>query len=237
MTRVKTYIAQTMAANAINIFEADAHLTEFSEELHKRLIPDFADYGINLNKFLVTTIVKPDGEPQYEKFKNLHFRQYADIMDAKLRQQVGVIDQQTASQRMVIEAQGIAQKRKIEGYTYQQERGFDVAEKVASNEAVGQFTNMGVGLGTMAGVGGVVGGIVGDSIQNAFGATPSQAGSPLPSEGNRFCDQCGAELTPGARFCDNCGAPQTSPDTCPQCGFKFMKPGKFCPKCGAKREG
>lgn len=64
MTRVKTYIAQTMAANAINIFEADAHLTEFSEELHKRLIPDFADYGINLNKFLVTTIVKPDGEPQ-----------------------------------------------------------------------------------------------------------------------------------------------------------------------------
>lgn len=44
MTRVKTYIAQTMAANAINIFEADAHLTEFSEELHKRLIPDFADY-------------------------------------------------------------------------------------------------------------------------------------------------------------------------------------------------
>ena len=87
MTRVKTYIAQTMAANAINIFEADAHLTEFSEELHKRLISDFADYGINLNKFLVTTIVKPDGEPQYEKFKNLHFRQYADIMDAKLRQQ------------------------------------------------------------------------------------------------------------------------------------------------------
>ena len=186
MTRVKTYIAQTMAANAINIFEADAHLTEFSEELHKRLIPDFADYGINLNKFLITTIVKPDGEPQYEKFKNLHFRQYADIMDAKLRQQVGVIDQQTASQRMVIEAQGIAQKRKIEGYTYQQERGFDVAEKVASNEAVGQFTNMGVGLGTMAGVGGVVGGIVGDSIQNAFGATPSQDGSPPPSEGNRI---------------------------------------------------
>ena len=48
-----------------------------------------------------------------------------------------------------------------------------MAEKVASNEAVGQFTNMGgSGFGTMAGVGGVVGGIVGDSIQNAFGATP-----------------------------------------------------------------
>lgn len=53
---------------------------------------------------------------------------------------------------------------------------------------------------------------------------------------NKFRDQCGAELTPGAAFCDECGAPQVSPDTCPKCGFKFIKPGKFCPKCGAKRE-
>ena len=83
MTRVKTYIAQTMAANAINIFEADAHLTEFSEELHKRLIPDFADYGINLNKFLVTTIRKARRRTTIRKIQNLHFRQYADIMDAK----------------------------------------------------------------------------------------------------------------------------------------------------------
>ena len=236
MTRVKTYIAQTMAANQINIFEADAHLTEFSENLQERLLPDFADYGITLNRFLVTTLVKPDGEPQYEKFKDLHFRQYSDIMDAKLRQQVGVIDQQTASQRIVIEAQGIAQKRQLEGYTYQQERGFDVAEKVASNEAVGQFTNMGVGLGTMAGVGSVVGGIVGDSIHQAVGSTGVEPVKDTSAVSNRFCDQCGAELTPGARFCDNCGAPQTPLDTCPNCGFRFIKPGRFCPKCGAKRE-
>ena len=51
----------------------------------------------------------------------------------------------------MIESQALAQKRAQEGYTYQQERGFDVAEQVAQNEATGQFTNMGVGLGTMAG--------------------------------------------------------------------------------------
>lgn len=236
MTRVKTYIAQTMKTSAISIFEADARLTEFSEDLHQKLIPDFAEYGICLNRFLVTTIVKPEGDPQYEKFKDLHFRQFADIMDAKLRQQVGVIDQQTASQRMVIEAQGIAQKRQIEGYTYQQERGFDIAEKVAENEAVGQFTNMGVGLGTMAGVGGAVGGLVGGAIGDTLGSL-HQSSQILSPEANRFCDQCGAELTPGALFCDNCGAPQRSQDTCSSCGFKFIKPGKFCPKCGAKREG
>ena len=232
MTRVKTYIAQTMKTTAINIFEVDAHLTEFSEELHQKLIPDFADYGVSLDLFLVTAVVKPDGDSQYEQFKELHFRQYADVMDAKLRQQVSVIDQQTASQRMVIEAQGMAQKRQIEGYTYQQERGFDVAEKVASNEAVGQFTNMGVGLGTMAGVGGAVGGLVGGAIGDALGGI--QTGTQ--SAANLFCDQCGAELTLGTAFCDNCGAPQNSPDTCVKCGFKFIKHGKFCPKCGTRRE-
>ena len=235
MTRVKTYMAQIMKSEAINIFEIDAKLTEFSEDLHENLIPDFLEYGVNLDQFFVTTIVKPDGDPQYEKFKELHFRKYADLMDAQLRQQVGVIDQQAASQRMVIEAQGIAQKRQIEGYTYQQERGFDIAEKVAENEAVGQFTNMGVGLGTMAGVGGAVGGLVGGAIGDALGNTNHNV-QGTEHLVNRFCDQCGAEITPGALFCDNCGAPLGAPDTCTNCGFKFIKPGKFCPKCGAKRE-
>lgn len=59
MTRVKTYIAQVMKASAINIFEIDEHLTTFSESIHKLLIPDFADYGVALERFFVTTIVRP----------------------------------------------------------------------------------------------------------------------------------------------------------------------------------
>ena len=170
MTRVKTYIAQVMKSNAINIFEIDENLTAFSENIHKLLIPDFADYGVSLERFFVTTVVKPDGDRQYEKFKELHFRQYADIAEAKLRQQTAVIDAQTEAQRVVIDSQAQATKRMQEGYTYAQERGFDVAEKVAENEAVGQFTNMGVGLGTMAGVGGAVGSVVGNAVNGAMNA-------------------------------------------------------------------
>lgn len=181
MTKVKTYIAQTMKASSINIFEIDEQLVTFSDELRKRLIPDFADYGVALERFFVTTVVKPDGEPQYEKFKELHFRQYADIVDAEIRQKVGIIDQQTEAKKMVIEAQGIAEKRTTEGYTYQQERGFDVAERVASNEAVGQFTNMGVGLGTMAGVGGAVGGVVGGAVTGALGGATGHSITPNQS--------------------------------------------------------
>ncbi|MEI3129941.1 MAG: SPFH domain-containing protein [Oscillospiraceae bacterium] len=178
MTRVKTYIAQVMKASAINIFEIDEHLTTFSECIHKLLIPDFADYGVALERFFVTTIVKPDGDRQYEKFKELHFRQYADntpFAEVKLRQQTDLIYAQTEAQKVVIDSQAQATKRAQEGYTYAQERGFDVAEKVAKNEAVGQFTNMGVGLGTMAGVGGAVGGVVGNAVNGAIQAAAKPA--------------------------------------------------------------
>lgn len=138
------------------------------------------------------------------------------------------------SQKVVIDSQAQATKRMQEGYTYQQERGFDVAQDAARNEASGQFSNMGIGLGMMAGVGGTVGGMVGGVVSDAFAGM----GTVQPqTAANKFCDQCGAELTPGAAFCDECGAAQAPADTCVKCGFKFIKPGKFCPKCGTKREG
>ncbi len=174
MTRVKTYIAQTMKSKAINIFEIDEKLTEFSDTIKKLLISDFADYGVSLERFFVTSVSKPDGEAQYEKFKDLHFRQYADIAEAKLRQQTEIINAETEAQKTVIDSKAQATKREQEGYTYSQERGFDVAEKVAENEAVGQFTNMGVGLGTMAGVGGAVGGVVGNAVNGALNGTTAQ---------------------------------------------------------------
>ncbi len=235
MTRVKTYIAQVMKSSAINIFEIDEHLTEFSDAIKRLLTGDFADYGVSLERFFVTNIAKPDGDRQYEKFKELHFRQYADIAEAKLRQQTEIINAETEAQKTVIDSKAQATKRAQEGYTYQQERGFDVAEKVAQNEAVGEFTNMGVGFGTMAGVGGAVGGMVGGMMNDAVS---SAMNPPAPSTINAdsFCENCGAKLNNGAAFCEECGAPVAKPnDVCKNCGYKFERPGKFCPKCGTKR--
>lgn len=235
MTKVKTYIAQAMRTNAINIFEIDEKLETFSADIIDRLGPVFLDYGVQLKRFYITTIMKPDGDPQYEKFKELHFRQYADVTEAQLKQKVGIIDQQTEAQKMVIEAQALAQKRMQEGYTYQQERGFDVATKAAENEGIGEYTNIGIGLGMMTGVGGTVGGMVGGAVNSAFTGISGGA-QQQPTTASTFCDQCGGEITLGAAFCDGCGAPQASPGTCANCGFKFIKAGKFCPKCGTKRE-
>ena len=184
MTRIKTYLAQYMRANSVSIFEIDEHLVSFSDALHALLIPDFAEYGVSLERFFVTNVVKPDSDKQYEKFKELHFRQYADIAEAKLRQQTDLIYAQTEAQKVIIDSQAQATKRSQEGYTYAQERGFDVAEKVAQNEAVGQFTNMGVGLGTMAGVGGAVGGVVGNAVNGAIESAtqPIQAPTSQPAD-------------------------------------------------------
>lgn len=241
MARVKTYIAQVMKANAINIFEIDENLTLFSNAIRSLLAPDFLEYGVSLEQFFVTNIVKPDGERQYERFKELHFRQYADIAEARLRQQTDIIHAQTEAQKTVIASQAMATKRAQEGYTYQQERGFDVAEKVAGNEAVGEFTNMGVGFGTMAGVGGAVGGMVSgmmnDTMHAAMNPLPQAAPAAEQSVKAGFCENCGAKLVPGTAFCEECGTPVAGNGTCKNCGYQFERPGKFCPKCGTKREG
>lgn len=230
MTRVKTYIAQTMKSNKINIFEIDENLMGFSEALHQQLLSDFSDYGISLERFFVTNVVKPDGDRQYEKFKDLHFRQYADIAEAKLRQQTEIIQAETEAQKIIIDSKAIATKRIQEGYTYQQERGFDVATEVARNEAVGQFTNLGVGLGTMAGVGGAVAGTVGNAMNDAL--------DPLNVQPQKTrCLKCGAFLMSNAKFCLECGEKviEEEPNTitCPQCGNVVTK-GRFCLECGHK---
>ena len=235
MTRVKTYLANLIREKAINIFSIDEHLTDISEALHKLLAPDFADYGISLAKFWLMNIVKPEEDRSYQKFKELHFRQYADVAEAQLRQQVGVIEQQTQAQRMVIEAQGIAQKRAMEGFTYQEERGFDVAQRVASNEAVGQMSNLGIGLGVISGVGGTIGGAVGGMMQDTLGSLPNTGARGQTSQA--LCLGCNSTLPPNAKFCLTCGKKVEPPAfagemVCAVCG-KTTPIGKFCAECGA----
>lgn len=216
--RIKTYLAQAVSEQKLSIFELDAHLEELSDSIKNRLLPDFAEYGLSLTQMLVTAIVKPDGDPVYERFKDLYFRQYADIREAQIKQQVGVIEQETAAQRAVISARARAEKRQIEGYTYQQERSFDVAEKMAQNEATGEYANMGIGLGVMAGVGGTMGSVMADALSHA---TDPTGDSPVASQ----------EQQPAASVKSTLGISKF----CFECGYHFAKAEKFCPECGTRR--
>lgn len=62
MTKIKTYLAQIIRQQKINIFEIDEWLTAMSQELHGRLIPDFKEYGVSLERFFITTVVKPEDD-------------------------------------------------------------------------------------------------------------------------------------------------------------------------------
>lgn len=199
MAKVKPYLAQTMGSQKVSIFEIDSQMGLLSQALHQQLIPDFLDYGLALERFFVTTIVKPDGDSAYEKFKELHLRQYSDVAEAQLRQKVGVIDQQTEAQKTVIEAQGVAEKRRIEGYTYQQERGYDVAEKVASNEGIGNFSSAGIGLGMMGGVAGGMGATVAGITTKALESiVPGQPGFQAGGVPGMFDPPPSIDLKPDA---------------------------------------
>lgn len=218
-TRLKTALAQTIASEKLSIFELDAQLDSLSGLVHARLKPDFEQYGVELTQFLVTTVVRPEGDPVYEKFKTLYFRQFADVREAQIKQQVGIIDQETQSKRTVMAAEAAATKRKLEGYTYQQERGFDVAERMAGNEAVGQYANMGIGLGVMAGVGGAMSGVMGDAVAQA-----TQTSQPAPAAPVEVTKQ------PQPQDKGAAGLP-----FCPECGYRFQGMEKFCPQCGTRR--
>lgn len=138
-----------------------------------------------------------------------------------------MINAQTEAQKTTIASQAMAVKRAQEGYSYQQERGFDVAEKAAQNESVGQYTNMGIGFGTMAGigsaVGSTVGNVVGDALSSAIQSTKKDTIQ---------CANCGAVLPSNAKFCMECGA--AMPRKCANCGADVPVGGKFCLECGTK---
>ena len=179
MSKIKPYIARFMINNKVSIFDVDAHIDEFSSDLKKSLDTDFDDYGLELVRFFVTNVAKPEDDAQYRKFKELHFRSFADIKEATLKKQVTKIEAEAAADKMVIESAAMAQKRAQEGYTYQQEKSFDVAKEMAKNEATGQYSNMGIGLGMMAGVGSTMAGVMGNALG---GAVNSVAPPPIPGQ-------------------------------------------------------
>ncbi len=230
MLKLKPYMVTYIRENRISIFQIDEHLQIMSEAVKNSLLEEFAEYGVMLEHFFINTVMKPESDPDYRRFRELHFRQYADVAEAKLQQQLGIIEQQTEAQKTVIEAQALAQKRSIEGYTYAQERSFDVAEGFANNDAVGSFANTGVGLGMIAGIGNTIGDRVSGVVQGAMNGTGTAPQSELK------CDKCGIAVPADGKFCLECGSKITPSGTenkviCPGCHARVM-PGKFCSECG-----
>ncbi|MCI8513563.1 MAG: SPFH domain-containing protein [Lachnospiraceae bacterium] len=254
MNRVKSYLARSIKEQQLNIFEIDSQLDVLSDVIKAKLDTDFSEYGVTLTRFMINTVVRPEDDPTYRRLKEAMASRYTDVFTAQTDQQTAIIRQQTEAQKRILMAQAEAEKRRLEGYTYQDERAFDVAEKIASNENTGTFSNMGIGLGMMAGVGTAMGGAVGGMVGGVMGAggmmpnpglnptanvfvTPGQPGAapgagatPIQAPASE-ASGVAAESAPAAgRVCPNC---QTSVPAgarfCMGCGQPLAP---VCPNCG-----
>ena len=232
MKYVKSVIPNLIRTKKISVFDLDMYIPEFANEIKSPLAEEFKDYGFDLRKFSIMTILKPDEDPNYIKFKQLHYKRINAVTEAEIRQRVGVIDAQTLAQKKVIDAEAQARKRMLEGYTYQQEKAFGVADRIAENDAVAQMGNIGIGMGMMTGVGGVIGNTVGGILSDTM--TPvTENTSPMNCNTGGFCPHCGNRYNVGALFCEKCGTKLTK-KTCPQCGNELSDGALFCSKCGTK---
>ena len=94
---------------------------------------------------------------------------------------------------------------------------------MAENEAVGQFTNMGVGIGLMSGIGTQVGNQVSQTVATAF-----------TNQENTYCPSCGNMNGINDVFCKQCGKKIEKSKVCPKCNSVLDNTAMFCSKCGER---
>lgn len=223
LVKVKSYLNNIITKEKICIFEIDGHLDEISKTLKEELEKDFLEYGIGLEKFFVTNISKPEDNKEYLKFKELYFKKGVMVADAEVDKNISRIEAEKDAQRVEIESKGQAAKRATEGYTYKEEKSYEIGKEVARNDAIGQYTNLGVGLGMISGMTNAVGDKISNTVTGAF------------LNSNNVCSNCGTENKVDSKYCKKCGNSLKNVDIfCTSCGAKLDTDSKFCPSCGKK---
>lgn len=141
----------------------------------------------------------------------------------------------------VRQALAASKARSLQGYTYQDERTYDVAEKIATNEGAmkavadagmdtGAETGVGIGLGMASLYNRAMEPIL--TSQAYPSASPAAKNPATPAASP--CSNCKGAVPLGASFCPHCGK-QVGPGLqCPGCQTLIPVYSKFCLACGAR---
>ena len=253
MTQVKSYLAQTIKENAINILEIDEHLMALSTALRERINAALDEYGLTMPEFYVSRIVTPDNDPNFRRMKEQYAEQYLLVRQEGIRKAEAeaaadrkAVEAQTAARMKIIGAQGEAEALKIQkqaeaeayrmqaeaeaaemrmkGYTYQQETSRQVGMEAMKN-GLGGGANAAGALGDLAGLGVSLG-----AMGSVIGMT-KDALNPMMQD----AAQMGAAAA-GGWDCPACGHKNITTNFCPDCGGKKpeSKTGWDCAQCGTK---
>lgn len=257
MTQVKSYLAQTIKENAINILEIDEHLMALSGALRERINAALDEYGLTMPEFYVSRIVTPDDDPNFRRMKEQYAEQYLLVRQEGIRKAEAeaaadrkAVEAQTAARMKIIGAQGEAEALKIQkqaeaeayrmqaeaeaaemrmkGYTYQQETSRQVGMEAMKN-GLGGGANAAGALGDLAGLGVSLG-----AMGSVIGMT-KDALSPMTQDAAQMGAAVGAAVA-GGWDCPVCGHKNITTNFCPDCGGKKpeAKTGWDCAQCGTK---
>lgn len=257
MTQVKSYLAQTIKENAINILEIDEHLMALSGALRERINAALDEYGLTMPEFYVSRIVTPDDDPNFRRMKEQYAEQYLLVRQEGIRKAEAeaaadrkAVEAQTAARMKIIGAQGEAEALKIQkqaeaeayrmqaeaeaaemrmkGYTYQQETSRQVGLEAMKN-GLGGGANAAGALGDLAGLGVSLG-----AMGSVIGMT-KDALNPMTQDAAQMGAAVGAAVA-GGWDCPACGHKNITTNFCPDCGGKKpeVKIGWDCAQCGTK---
>ena len=257
MTQVKSYLAQTIKENAINILEIAEHLMALSGALRERINAALDEYGLTMPEFYVSRIVTPDDDPNFRRMKEQYAEQYLLVRQKGIRKAEAeaaadrkAVEAQTAARMKIIGAQGEAEALKIQkqaeaeayrmqaeaeaaemrmkGYTYQQETSRQVGMEAMKN-GLGGGANAAGALGDLAGLGVSLG-----AMGSVIGMT-KDALNPMTQDAAQMGAAVGAAVA-GGWDCPVCGHKNITTNFCPDCGGKKpeAKTGWDCAQCGTK---
>ncbi|MCR4950999.1 MAG: SPFH domain-containing protein [Solobacterium sp.] len=257
--RVKAYLAQVCQANRIDVFSMTAQQELIAEELKKKLVQDFLEYGFKLRMFTISDFILPEDDPAYMRLKRAISERTTGITEAQTDRMKANIAAQASAESEVIRSQGRAASLNNLGTNHVLERQLDIAETMASNENMNQFSGMAGSMAMMGGalnMGAQAAGVIGSAMNGA--GMNNMAGNPYLNTANPYmtqpqapvqqtpvqnqngsaetkaCIKCGASLPKYAKFCMECGTVQ--PKLCRGCGAVLPDGAKFCMECGTKAE-
>lgn len=194
-THIKTILPNILREKCTSIFEVEAYLSEFSDIIKQRVSEEMDDYGVFLSKFWINTILKPENDPFYQTLNRQRGEKVTlvnqgelDLTRADYDRQVGIVGHtgEIQKRRMDIETKKFEQEEL--GFTYQQDRGFDVMEKIAENEGSGSdLRNAAMGIGIGFGAGGAFGNAITNIANNT--SLSSLTDSDKPIQGNTAGDE------------------------------------------------
>ncbi|MBQ9552689.1 MAG: SPFH domain-containing protein [Clostridia bacterium] len=262
-TAVKSNLTAAIKENGINILEVDEHLDELSATLKAKIEPGFAEYGLTVPNFYLTTVVLPEEDPNFKRIRELHTIALQTKMaaaEAQVRtaqaqaqaqiaaaQRVAELEKQTtqtevakrAAERQIIAAQAEAEATRQAGFAeaqVMQAQGItkkDYVQAEVQKAYAEGIGNMGSGGGGSAG-----GSTMSDILGLGVGLQAAQAMSGQIGGifGGMTGNQPNNTAAPGVK-CAKCGADlPVNAKFCLICGEKVAAASAdtvVCPKCGA----